>query len=328
VTAARRVGVLGLGSIGRRHLRNAVAVGAEAIAFDPVAEPGLEIDGRRIVLASSVEALMSMRPDGLVIASPSAQHGDQLALAVANRIPCLVEKPLATRGEGIADILTQADAQGLPVCAAFNLRFHSVVEAVAAHLAKGAVGTPTHAEFVFSDWMPGWRPGRDYRTLYAADPATGGVLLDDIHEFDLAVHLLGAAEVAASVAGRSGVLDMASEDRADVILTHSCGAQSVLHLDYCSRGRRRAFTIAGDQGRLSADLDARCLTIDAADGGRETRHFDGGYDDDYRREMEDFLSTLDGARPRCDGWEALAVLRLVLDARQLAGLAPDGRGRT
>ena len=35
MSAIRRVAVLGLGSMGRRHLENTVALGREAVGFDP-----------------------------------------------------------------------------------------------------------------------------------------------------------------------------------------------------------------------------------------------------------------------------------------------------
>lgn len=317
---SKRIGVLGLGSIGARHLGNVVAAGAVPVGFDPNETTSLSFADSGVEIVSSPNELVCSNLDGLVIASPSGLHLNHLALALEHNVPCLVEKPLTTTEDGVEDIISRAESKGIAICAALNLRFHPCVEKAKDLLGEGAIGHLTHAYFEFSDWMPGWRPTRDYRQIYAADPVTGGVIFDDIHEFDLACHLVGPAAVSASVATRSGCLDMAAEDRADIVLSHENGAQSALHLSYCSRGRCREFSIAGDEGRISVDLDLRTLVLRDIDGVRTDLEFDGDYASDYQSEMKDFLAVIDGQVPRCTGRDAWKVLRCVLEARRSAGL--------
>ena len=315
------IAVLGLGSIGLRHARNLMALGQSVIAFDPSPDRGeaLKKAGGRLVPDRSAAI------DGaaaVIVASPNHCHLDDLTAALEAGRPAFVEKPLAHTPDGVEALLDAAALQGLAVFAGLNLRFHPAVMEAHRLIAAGDIGRPLWARLLCSSYLPDWRPEQDYRANYAADPKTGGVLFDIVHEFDLAHHLLGPARTVAAAARSSGLLDMASEDLADVLLRHASGVISSLHLDYVTRPRQRITEIAGERGLLRIDIPARRLTLIGPEGGilREDTYVTT-IDDDYRDEMAAFLACLAGrAKPPCDGREALAVLREVIVARALAGL--------
>lgn len=314
-------GVLGLGSIGTRHARNLLALGQAVVGLDPDPERGRALIAAGGRVAETREALFAAGRAGVVIASPSDRHRDDLADAVAWGRPVLVEKPLAHTLEGVDAVLTEAERRGLVVFAGLNLRCHPTVCRAARSLHEGEIGAPLWARFLFSDYLPNWRPGRDHRAGYAADPRTGGVLFDLVHEVDLANLLLGPGEAVAAAARSSGRIGITADDCADLFLRHRDGVISSLHLDLISRPRRRVCEIAGSHGQLRLDLDARRLERFATDGTVTAFAADGSYADDYLEEMRCFLACLDGAaRPPCDGRTAFEVLKQVIAARQLAGL--------
>src|SRR3990167_9168128 len=83
----------GCGSIGKRHIANALSLGCTIVAADPVAVPIPGVlwytDWRR-ALADHGDAA------GVVISSPTEHHLDQLMEAAHAGIPAFVEKPLLT----------------------------------------------------------------------------------------------------------------------------------------------------------------------------------------------------------------------------------------
>ncbi len=315
------VAVLGLGSIGLRHARNLLALGERVVGFDP--------DPARRAAAAELGASTAITRDSalesvaaVVIATPNGSHLDDLTAAAAAGRHAFVEKPLAHTDAGIDAVLDAFEARRLVVFAGLVLRFHPTVDLAAKMVADGALGTVLWGRLQMSDYLPGWRPAQDYRRGYTADAATGGVLLDVIHEFDVANLLLGPATTVAAAARRSGVLDIASEDCADVILRHEHGALSSLHLDYVTRPRRRRTTIAGSEGILDLDLDARRLVFTGHDGRvLDDTTSPGSYADDFVAEMRSFLACMrHEAQPPCDGRAARAVLGQVLEARRLCNL--------
>jgi predicted dehydrogenase len=317
-----KIAVLGLGSIGLRHSRNAINLGCQVMAYDP--------DLSRRALVESVGGVATDDrntaidwADAVVVASPTTYHARDLADTVAAGRHVFVEKPLAHCSDGIESVLDQADAKGLVVFPALNLRYHPCVVAVRRIIESGGIGRPLWGRLMFGSYLPSWRPHQDYRDGYAADLVGGGILLDDIHEFDLAMALLGEATTVAAVACQTGVLDIPTEDCADIVLRHVGGAQTSIHMDYVTRPRQRTAEIAGTDGMIVIDLNDhsyRQLAVSGDVVAGET--FPGGYDADYLAEMTAFLDCLAGtARPACSAREALVVLSQVLMARKMTGLS-------
>jgi predicted dehydrogenase len=317
----RRVGILGLGSMGQRHARNVRALGGMVLAFDPspAARQWFAEEFKRD--ASARDAVLN-EADAVIIASPSGCHLKDLKDAVSVNRPTLVEKPLGHNFQLARKIVKEAEDKSVPVVVAHNLRYRSVVRWAREQLNKGLIGEPIWAHFLCGSWLPDWRPLQDYRLNYAADRETGGVIFDVVHELDLAFHLLGPAELASSVAGRSGRLEIDAEDVADIVLRHHNGCQTSLHLDYVTKPRRRSFSVAGTEGILDADLRSGTLrVIDRNETVRVDEILPVEPNKEYLDEVRDFLSTPNGRHsPACEAREALAVLELAIEARRAAGL--------
>jgi predicted dehydrogenase len=260
-----------------------------------------------------------------VIASPSALHFADMQAAVQAGCHLLVEKPLAHMTDGLKTLLDAARAQKLIIFAALNLRLHPAVKAARERITSGTIGRPLWARLISASFLPDWRPHQDYRQGYAADPASGGIALDLIHEVDLACHLLGPLTLACAAMTRTGAIDIDAADIADFVLRCADGAQVTVHLDYVTRPRRRRTEIVGEQGIIEIDLDARRLTRWHTDGTcAEEQNFGGSYSDDYIAEARLFLDCLAGrSRPICDGDEALDVLSLAIAARESAIQGPQ-----
>ena len=88
--------IIGLGSIGRRHAKNALALGYSLVCADPYAAavPGVVwyTDWRRS-LAEHGDA------QGCIIASPTDAHLEQLFTVARGGVDCYIEKPVMTAGD-------------------------------------------------------------------------------------------------------------------------------------------------------------------------------------------------------------------------------------
>lgn len=315
------VGILGLGSIGLRHAQNLIARGVEVAGYDPEEKRrsmlaqlgGQPADTREAVLKGA---------RAVVIASPSVEHFRDLRDAVSTGCHVLVEKPIAVRTEEVANVLADAANKKLEVFCGFNLRFHPCVAEAKIELDSGAIGRVLRASIECGSYLPDWRPGTDYRKGYAADPVSGGVIFDVIHEIDLALYLLGDARVDSASAACTGLLDIPSDDIADFVLLHKPGARSAIHVDYLTRPSVRQTRIVGTNGCLEIDLLKRKLTRFALDGkvAREAT-FEGSFANDYVAEIGAFLDRMEGrVTSGATGENGLNALEVALDVRRLAGL--------
>ncbi|MAS87092.1 MAG: hypothetical protein CMH30_03820 [Micavibrio sp.] len=318
----KRIAILGLGSIGMRHFSNVVELGLEPLGYDP-SEERRRVALNKIPQANVFDSIEDAinAADAVIIASPHKYHLEALKQCVAAGKPCLVEKPIATQVEGLHDILQDAQAKNLVVACGFNLRFRPVVEK--ARDALPSLGKILWARFICATYLPDWRPDQDYKQNYTADPQSGGVIFDVAHEIDLACYLLGSAKIVAASAENSGLLEIASEDIAELTLKYEKGGLSQIHLDYVTKPRQRGFEIAGENGVLRVDMVTHKIQMQDCDGSvlldelcpPEFNNYE------YLEELKDFIAAVENSSaPRCSGQEGLENLTLILEARKKAGL--------
>ncbi|MEG3618554.1 Gfo/Idh/MocA family oxidoreductase [Magnetovibrio sp. PR-2] len=317
--------VLGLGSIGLRHAKNLINLGHDVIGFDPSAERGallVEVSGR---YESDKNAALGAA-DAALICTPSEYHFEDLCNAIDLGLHAFVEKPLAHSNTGLNELFKKADAKGRVIFHGLFLRHHPCVQKAQALIEDGSLGKILWGQAICSGYLPNWRPHQDYSKGYAANPLSGGALFDNIHEFDLMYALLGPAFVKKAETHQSGILNLPTEDIADVILRHDQGAQTTVHVDYVTQPSLRTTILSGTKGRLEMDLIKRKLTSLSVDHeGAYEETFPGTFDDDYVSEMEAFVDCIEGrAQPLCSNSDAAHVLDLILSSRTQSGLPIDG----
>lgn len=172
-----RIGVIGLGSIGRRHVGNLLALGCDVYGYDPnlaarsyAAE--LHPKARIFGLLGGDEHY-----DAWVIATPYDNHLFWVEQAVARRIPFFVEKPLGSLEQ--LPRWRELAAMDLPINqVGYQCRFHPKAQAL-----KLLFPEPEHGSFFCAVDMRTW-PG-----------TYGPFLLEASHEIDMALWLGASAEV-------------------------------------------------------------------------------------------------------------------------------------
>ena len=241
--------VLGCGSIGARHARNAAPL-AEVGLHDPA--PGLAKTLAAETGATafdSVEAAWAWHPDACIVAAPNRAHLPLALEAVVAGAHLLIEKPISHTLDGVESLLDSAEVRGLKVFVGCNMRFHKGPATL--HGALGEIGKPLFGRAHFGNHLPSMRPGADYRTLYfASREEGGGAILDAIHELDMMAWLLGPISAVTCDAGRIGDLEIDVEDYASLALRHRAGPRSEIHLDYLQREKRRGCELVGTEGTL------------------------------------------------------------------------------
>lgn len=306
--AAPAVVVIGAGSIGRRHARNLAVLGAKVDVMDPQADRADDVEGATAT-PFDLDALGAY--EGVVIASPTIFHREQVEHTARLGVPMLVEKPLAM-SKTDADALT-----GHEVMVGYNLRFHEPIRVLRRLTAEGRAGTIRGARFWFGSFLPDWRPDADYRTGYSARADLGGgVLLDAIHELDLAVWWFGPdLYVRGAVVARTGPLDIDVEDTVKALLVAPEGVVIDVSLDYLSRTYRRGIELIGDDATLRLDWHRQTIEIERGND-IDLIAADVPVAQSYERQAERFLDWIRGVgTPEVDAREGAASVRLADDIR-------------
>lgn len=240
MTASRAL-VIGYGSIGRRHDRLLRQLGLETAV---VSKQQLDI-----LSYSSVEsAVVGWQPDYAVVASPTSRHArDFTELRRAGfRGTILLEKPAVANASEVIEDEEQFTYVG------YNLRFLPTIE----RLKELVCGQQVHAVSIWNaQFLPEWRPGRDYRsTSSASRSAGGGVLRDLSHDLDLVDYLFGRITSVFGLIGKYGSLEIDTEDTAQLVATSDRCRCISIYLSYLDRRARHHISVATSDYLIECNL--------------------------------------------------------------------------
>ena len=309
---------IGLGSIGSRHLKNlhticaerGITLAADALRSSPnrPLRPGVA-ELLRAQFTALDDPAAREHYDLAFITNPTSLHAETLQSLRGRAGALFIEKPIFSADQAGLDPAALL-APGQKAYVAAPMRWCGVMLALKKRLEAGADGRPYCARVLCSSYLPDWRPGVDYRTVYSAHKAMGGgVTIDLIHEWDYLVDLFGAPERLYNLRGQYSELEIDSDD-VSLYIAQYPGMLAEVHLDYFGRGYRRSIELFTPSGSLVADFGAGTLTL--PDGTVED------YTEDvnarYLREMAYFLDYAAGPQAVSLNPPATAaqVLRLTL----------------
>lgn len=227
-----RVGALGTGWIGRHRLE--VLAAADVVDIVAIADPvPAALEAARIVAphatpGETLDDLLACDLDGVVIATPTAQHPAQALEALRAGVAVCCQKPLArTEAETAALVRAARDADRL-LAVDFSYRFTAAAQALRTAIGSGAVGRMVGAELVFHNAY-----GPDKGWYRSRAEAGGGCVMDlGVHLIDLLTWLTGeeVAAIASSAlfAGGEPWTEDRVEDFAQCQLRLSSGASASL----------------------------------------------------------------------------------------------------
>ncbi|HEU5195172.1 MAG TPA: Gfo/Idh/MocA family oxidoreductase [Methylomirabilota bacterium] len=319
--------VLGAGSIGRRHLDNARALGHHVVAvFEPDPDRRTEAaamaDAGAVITGDEAVAL-AVAADAAIVCSPTHRHLEQARAAIARGLHVLVEKPLSHALDGTADLVAAAAAGRRTVLVGCNLRFLPSLGVIKRVLDEGRIGAPLSLRAHCGYYLPYWRPHADYRQGYGARQSMGGgIILDAIHELDYVRWLLGEPREVFCYAGKVSTLEIDTEDAADILLRFEGGVVANVHLDYLRPTYRRGCELIGGDGLVTWDYASRAVHVY---GKHDRWHevfeepIDADRNDMYVEELRHFVECVDrGASPLLDAAGGRRVLEIALAAKASA----------
>lgn len=250
--------IAGLGSIGRRHFRNLIALGETDIILLRTRKstlPDDELAGYPVE-TDIHEALHKHKLDAVVVANPTSLHLDVAIPAAEAGCHILLEKPISHSMENVDKLETAVQKSGSKVLVAFQFRYHPGLVRAKQLITAGEIGRIVSAHVHFGEYLPGWHPWEDYRQSYAARADMGGgVVLTQCHSLDYLPWLIGKdVETAWSFTGKISDLEVDVEDTAKIGLRFEGGTLGSLHLDFNRQPPVHTFDIVGTKGSIKWDL--------------------------------------------------------------------------
>ena len=313
--------IAGLGSIGRRHLKNLIALGEEDILLYRSGKSTLPDDELLgYVTETDLDSALAHEPNAVIVSNPTSLHLDVAIPAAEAGCHLLLEKPISHNLERIDELQAAVERGGGKVLVGYQFRYHPGLRAVKRLLEEGKIGKPVSVRAHWGEYLPAWHPWEDYQNSYAARADLGGgVVLTLCHPFDYLRWLLGDVESVMGMVGNLGDLGLEVDDTAEIVLKFESGAFGSVHLDYYQRPATHNLEIIGTQGTLHWDNQDGVTRIYQAD----TQEWDmisppEGFNrnDLFLAEMSHFLEVVAGdAEPVCDLVDGIRALQIAVAAK-------------
>src|SRR5690349_15267208 len=248
--------IAGLGSIGRRHFRNLMALGEKDIVLlrrRKAMLPDDELIGYPVE-TDLQEALQNHKPEAVIVANPTSMHLEVAIPAAEVGCHILLEKPVS-HSLGKLDVLQKtAEKSGSKILVGFQFRYHPALNKARELIQSGELGKLLTVHVHWGEYLPQWHPWEDYRQSYAARADLGGgVIVTLTHPLDYLRYLLGDVELLWSFNGHVSPLDINVEDVAEIGLKFSEGAVGGVHVNYFQRPPVHRLEIVGTNGTLRWD---------------------------------------------------------------------------
>lgn len=318
-----RILICGLGSIGRRHLRNLKTLGVQELMLLRSGKstlPDDELEG--IPVEHDLQAaLKRWQPDAVVVSNPTSMHVDTAATALRQGCYVLLEKPISDALAAIQPLTTAAQKYPDRVLVGFQFRYHPGLARIKKLLQQGAIGRPLSVSAHWGEYLPGWHPWEDFRQSYSARRDLGGGVVNTLsHPIDYLRWLLGDVREVTAMLTADSTLDLEVEDTATLLLAFESGTHGVVHLNYNQRPPRHAFEVVGDLGTICWD-NADGAVHWWSEQEPQWRRFD--MDEQFERndlfmaEARHFLAVIAGDEaPRCPLQDGIRALEITEAAHQ------------
>lgn len=318
--ALPRVGIIGLGTIGRTHIATWQNNGVTPVAFADAVPAALEAvveEHGGDAFNDGIDLIRSGKVDIVSICTPPLFHRDLAIAAAEAGVAVLCEKPLARTLEDAQAIVDAVEKSGSLFMVGFCHRFEPAIEHIKGMIERGELGAIMTIRNRFAGHMPDAE-----KTWFANAAISGGGALADtsIHSIDLFRHLAGDPEAVQALTSTQEsplgpALDV--EDTGVITLRTGSGTLGVLEASWRTPPGEWTITVYGTNGEATFDYATGKLQIKHADGTVEDVALPT--DSRFDREFAHFIKCWRGnASPRVTVHDGLAANRILDQAYKSA----------
>lgn len=310
--------IVGVGSIGERHLRCFLATGRADAVFVEINDSLRQTIAERYGVPGfkSLDEALATNPTAAVVCVPAHLHISISTTLAERGLHLLIEKPLSTSLDGIDRLQTIVAEKRLTAGVAYVYRSHPLLAAMRAAIQDGRFGRPVELIAVSGQHFPTFRPA--YRDIYYRDRATGGGAIQDAitHVLNAGEWLLGPIDRLVADAAHQVLEGVSVEDTVHLLARHG-GTLASYSLNQYQAPNEFTLTVVCGRGTLRLESHANRLRMmgDPGEGWHDDTIAPLERDTLFVRQADQFLTSIEtGSPPTCPLEEGLQTLRVNLAA--------------
>jgi predicted dehydrogenase len=317
-----RIAIIGLGSIGRRHLRLILDMrpDIEIIVVRSGHGNACEEENMALKIVHSIGEAIKCGIQVAIVSSPATLHVSQSLELAKNFIHILIEKPISNTSYHLTELQETINKNNITATVGYVLRYDPGAIKFKDWMTSRMTGEILHARIECGSYLPDWRPDQDYRnTVSALADLGGGVLLELSHELDYLHWFFEKPIDVQSKIRNSGTLDINVEDQIDLFMTSEHGYPIVVQVDFNRRHTKRKCTVITTEGELIWDAVQKSVTWKTVNDKKYSYIYNNERDDIYRTQLKVFIDCVENnTDPIVSVKDGINVVKLIDAARDAA----------
>jgi predicted dehydrogenase len=250
--------VVGLGSMGKRRIRNLSHIDAGTIAgFDIRTDRREEVNAIHGIdtYADFNEAIEKFAPDALIISTPPKFHYQYARAAVDMAVPCFVEASVVDQDK-YTKLALDAREAGVFVAPSCTMRYFPGPRMVKEIVDSGIIGEVLSINYQTGQYLENWHPWENIKDFYVSDPITGACREIVPFEFTWLNDIFGTPTPLACTKSKVSKLDAEIDDIYVMTLRYPNDAIASVTVEVLSQPQAtRELRLLGSGGQLVFSAD-------------------------------------------------------------------------
>lgn len=298
---------IGLGSMGKRRVRNLAALGLkDIVGFDfreDRREEAHEKYGIKTITDINDDAVWGV--DAFIISTPPDKHLEYMQLAVNNGRPAFVEASVIK--EGLGEIVRTAKEKNVLIAPSCTFRFHAGIKTIKNIVQSGKYGKLCNFVYYMGQYLPDWHPWESIKDFYAGKRNTSAGREMVPFELTWILDITGYPHDVFGFYGKTHDMGVDIDDTYSVNLKFK-DFIGTLTVDVVSRFATRSLFLNLEKAHIRWNWEEKVIKLYEADNkrwihyhepaGQATSDYNANIVEDmYIEEMRAFIAAVSGINP-------------------------------
>jgi predicted dehydrogenase len=296
--------VIGLGSMGKRRIRNLITLGNHEVAgFDVRKDRCFEVTEKYGISSfSDIESgLKLFRPDALVISTSPEHHMEYAWMGFELGLSCFIEASVVD-ADKILKLNKMTEESTVLIAPSCTMRYFPGPKKVKELIGQGVIGKPLNVNYQTGQYLPDWHPWEKIEDFYVSKRETGAAR--EIVPFELTWlnDIFGEPEPLACVKAKLTDIHVDIDDIYHCLLSYPGGLLANITVEVISRPKAtREMRVLGSNGEIIFSADENCVRycnninsewvrFDLGGGTVESGYINA--EEPYIDEMRDFINSI------------------------------------
>jgi len=296
--------VIGLGSMGKRRIRNLITLGNHEVAgFDVRKDRCFEVTEKYGISSfSDIESgLKLFRPDALVISTSPEHHMEYAWMGFELGLSCFIEASVVD-ADKILKLNKMSEESTVLIAPSCTMRYFPGPKKVKELIGQGVIGKPLNVNYQTGQYLPDWHPWEKIEDFYVSERETGAAR--EIVPFELTWlnDIFGEPEPRACVKAKLTDINVDIDDIYHCLLSYPGGLLANITVEVISRPQAtREMRVLGSNGEIIFSADENCVRycnninpewvrFDLGGGTVEAGYINA--EEPYIDEMRDFINSI------------------------------------